>query len=195
MKPRKSSQSPDFLGPKNNKFLRLGVLFSGGKDSCLALHKTIKQGHEICVLLSILPENFDSYMFHKPYLNLLKKQAEELGIKLITVKSRGVKEEELDDLKELLKKSDEIEGIAVGGIASNYQGERVKKICDDLGLKFIAPLLGYKPEDVWKELFEEGFEVILTKTACDGFGREWIGKIIDEKEFLKLKKLSERYKF
>jgi predicted ATP pyrophosphatase (TIGR00289 family) len=162
------------------------------------LHKAIKKGYEIKYLLAIIPDNFDSFMFHKPYLNLLDKQAEMLGLKdkLILVKSKGEKEKELEDLELLLSKvKDKVKGIVVGGIASNYQGDRIKKICDKFNLKFIAPLLNYQSEDVWKELFKEKFKVILTKIACEGLNKDWIGGIIDKKKFEKLKKLSEKYKF
>lgn len=176
--------------------MKLALLFSGGKDSCLALHKVIEEGHEVLYLLNIDAENKDSFMFHKPDLKLLKKQAEELGIKLIIRKSRGEKERELCDLRNLiLKVKDQVEGIVVGGIASSYQGSRVKKICDELRLKFIAPLLDYDSDMLWGELLDEGFEVILTKISCEGIDKSWIGKIIDKKNFLELKKLAEKYKF
>jgi len=176
--------------------MKLAVLFSGGKDSCLALHKVLKQGHEILYLLNVFPETEDSFMFHKPDLNLLKKQAEELGIELIVKKTKGEKEKELGDLRKLIGKiKDDVEGIVVGGIASSYQGKRIKKICDDLNLKFIAPLWDYKPEDIWKELLKEKFEVVLTKISCEGLEKKWLGEIIDDKKFLELKKLAEKYKF
>lgn len=176
--------------------MKLALLFSGGKDSCLALHKVIKEGHEVLYLLNIDAENKDSFMFHKPDLKLLRKQATELGIKLIIGKSRGEKEKELCDLRSLIGKvKDNVEGIVVGGIASSYQGSRVKKICDELGLKFIAPLLNYNSGMLWEELLENNFEVILTKISCEGIDKSWIGKIIDKKNFLELKKLSEKYKF
>ncbi|MEI6058810.1 MAG: diphthine--ammonia ligase, partial [archaeon] len=130
------------------------------------------------------------------YLSLLKRQASELGIPLIIQKTIGEKEEELDDLEELIKKVvGKVEGIVVGGIASEYQGERVKNICKKLGLKFIAPLLGYKPENLWKEILDNNFQVILTKLSCDGLKKEWLGKTIDKENLEKLGKLSENYKF
>lgn len=178
--------------------MKFAVLFSGGKDSCLALHKTIKEGHEVKYLLSVIPKNFDSFMFHKPSLGLLKKQAEMLGLKkrLIIQKSAGDKEQELEDLRDLvLKVKNDIEGIVVGGIASNYQGSRIKKICDELGLKFYAPLWDYFPERIWDELLKEKFKIILTKISCEGIPKEFLGKIIDDKMFLRLKKFGERYKF
>ena len=176
--------------------MKLGVLFSGGKDSCLALHIAKQQGHEIKYLLSVIPDNFDSFMFHKPYLGLLKKQAENLGIKLIIIKSKGVKDKEVDDLRKLIESvKDEVDGIAVGGIASNYQGNKVRKICEEFGLKFYAPLWNLKSEEVWKILFKEKFKIILTKISSEGIPKEFIGKVIDEKMLDELRKLSEKYKF
>jgi diphthine-ammonia ligase len=175
---------------------KYAVLFSGGKDSCLALHKTLKMGGEVRYLLSIAPENFDSFMFHKPYINLLEKQSEVLGIKLAVMKSKGIENEEIGDLRRLIMKvRGKVDGIVVGGIASSYQGNRIKKICDELGLEFYAPLWDYDGEAIWNELFSEGFKVILTKIACDGIGKEWLGREINKNNFKELKKLSQKYKF
>lgn len=176
---------------------KCAVLFSGGKDSCLALHKVWRK-FEIKYLLSMIPDNFDSFMFHKPHLNLLEKQAEMLGMKdkLIIIKSKGEEDKELFDLKRLISKvKSEVDVIVIGGIASSYQGKRIKKICDKLGLEFYAPLWNYTPEKIWKELLREKFKVILTKVSCDGLSKEWLGKVVNEKKFEELKNLAEKYKF
>src|SRR3989338_6663033 len=175
---------------------KCAVLFSGGKDSCLALHLAKQQGYEIKYLLSVLPSNFYSFMFHKPYLNLLEKQAEMLDIELVVMKSEGKENEEINDLRELIEKvKSKVDTIIVGGIASSYQGDKIKKICGELGLNFFAPLWGSNAEKIWKELFDNHFKVIITKTICESLGKEWLGEIIDEKRFEDLKKLSKRYGF
>ena len=174
---------------------KAAVLFSGGKDSCLALHMA-KKKYEISYLLNIFPENFDSFMFHKPNLPLLEKQAEMLNMDLIVMKSKGIEEKEVNDLKKLIiSVKDKINAIVVGGIASSYQGIRIKKICDDLGLEFYAPLWDYSSEKVWKTLFSEKFKVILTKIACEGIPAKFLGEIIDKKKFEELKELAKKYKF
>ncbi len=176
----------------------VGILFSGGKDSCLALHKAKQKGYNTEALLNVFPETSDSFMFHKPNLNLLFKQAEKLGIELIVKGTKGEKEKELEDLKELIKIAKEkkkIQGIVVGGIKSSYQGKRIKKICFELELEFIAPLWDYTPEKLWKELLDEKFKVILTKISCEGLSKNFLGKIIDEKIFNELKEHSEKYGF
>lgn len=169
---------------------KVGVLFSGGKDSCLALHKFGK----VDCLLSILPENEDSFMFHKPPPALLRKQAEMLDLPLIVQKTKGEREKELFDLKKLIKKS-KIDKLVIGGLASNYQASRIKKICSELGVKIEAPLWDYTAEKLWHELLREKFKVIITKISCEGIPREFAGRIIDKEIFEEIKKLSEKFKF
>lgn len=71
----------------------------------------------------------------------------------------------------------------------------LKNFCDELGLKFYAPLWDYSHEMIWDELFKNNFKVILTKLSCEGIPKELLGEIVDERIFLKLKRLSEKYKF
>ena len=172
--------------------MKLAVLFSGGKDSSLALHKVLEARDEVVCLLNIFPRNEDSFMFHKQDRKLLNIQAERLGIEMISIESEGVEGEELRDLRKVVGK---VDGIVVGGIASSYQGERVRKICDEMGLEFMAPLLDIKPEDLWDELLSDGFEVVIIKITCDGIGKEWLGRVIDKCALSELRALSEKYKF
>jgi asparagine synthase (glutamine-hydrolysing) len=175
--------------------LSAAVLFTGGKDSCLALFKAEKR-YDVRFLLTVMPKNPDSFMFHKPNLDLLERQAEMLRLPIIVRESKGEKEKELKDLEDLLKLvKGEVEVIVVGGIKSNYQAQRIKRLCKKLALGFYAPLWNYSSEKIWIELLKRKFKVILTKVSCEGLPKEFIGKIIGKKELEKLKKLSEKYKF
>ena len=171
------------------------LLFTGGKDSCLALLKARQNGYDIKYLLAILPSSFDSWMWHKPFLALLNAQAKALGIPLITQKSKTQKEKEVLDLEKLLKKAKDIDYVLTGGIASNYQRERIEKTAKKFNLKVVNPLWGMKAIDVWQESLKNKFEIILTKIACEGIGPEWLGKIIDKKLFNELTELSKKYGF
>ena len=111
--------------------MKLAALFSGGKDSTLAIYKTMLD-HEISCLITIRSLNPDSYMFHTPAIDLTKLQAKSVNIPLITVETKGIKEVELNDLKTAIKKaiSDyNIEGIITGAVESVYQATRIQKIC------------------------------------------------------------------
>ena len=49
--------------------MRLGVLFSGGKDSTLALHYASGK-EEVACLITLISENKESYMFHTPNIDV-----------------------------------------------------------------------------------------------------------------------------
>jgi len=183
------------MADKNKR--KAAVLFSGGKDSALALFKA-EGKYDICCLLNMMPETNDSFMFHKPNLQLLERQAEMLGKELIIRGTKGEKEKELDDLIELLKevkKEKKIEVVIIGGIKSNYQGERIGKICKKIGLEVYAPLWSYDADKLWQELLENKFKVIITKIASEGIPKEMLGKIIDADLLNELKEKSKKYGF
>jgi len=176
--------------------MKAAVLFSGGKDSTLALHLAMKEGHDIVCLLSMIPESKESYMFHHPNAEFTIVQAESMGIPIITKKTKGEKEKELKDLENLIGSvKGEVGCIVSGAIASEYQKSRIEKICKKLGLKSVTPLWHKDPEEVWKTALDEGFEIMIAAVACDGLGKDWLGKTIDRKSLSELKKLSEKHRF
>jgi diphthamide synthase (EF-2-diphthine--ammonia ligase) len=70
-------------------------------------------------------------MFHHPAIEWTKLQAEAIGLPQILVKTRGVKEEELFDLKRAFKLANDsysIEAAYTGALASVYQKSRVERI-------------------------------------------------------------------
>ena len=176
--------------------MKLGVLFSGGKDSCYALFKTNKE-HEIACLLSVESENLDSYMFHTPNIGLAKMQAEAMGIPLLTQKTKGEKELELEDMKALIKRAIRefnIEGVVTGAIASAYQFKRIQKICTDLKLECINPLWQKDQVELLNELFENNFETIIVHVAGYPLDESFLGKKIDKEMIKRLIEYKEKYK-
>jgi len=172
--------------------MKVAALWSGGKDSSYATYLAMKHGHKIKYLITMFPEREDSWMFHYPCIELTMLQAEAMGVKQITQKTKGEKEKELEDLKKVLGKIKDIDGIVSGAIASNYQKSRIDSICKELGLKNIAPLWGENPEKLLKEEIRLGFEIIITGVFAEGFDKNWLGRRIDEKCVENLKKLNKK---
>jgi len=73
--------------------MRVGVLCSGGKDSLFACYCAMQREEVLC-LITVFPENPESYMFHTPNLHVVALQAEASGIPLVARQSSGRKEEE-----------------------------------------------------------------------------------------------------
>ena len=78
--------------------MNLAALYSGGKDSTFATYLMEQQGHEIEFLISIIPDNTYSWMFHTPNLNLIPAMAEAMDKKYIGIESHGEEKEEPEDI-------------------------------------------------------------------------------------------------
>jgi ABC transporter with metal-binding/Fe-S-binding domain ATP-binding protein len=170
----------------------VAALISGGKDSALALYRVLKQGHEVRYLVTMVPLQADSWMFHYPNIHLTDLFAQAIGIPIVKAETTGAKEAELEDLKRILAKLD-IEGVVSGAVASVYQKTRIERICQELALKSITPLWHVDPYTLLQEIVTEHFETIFVGVYAYGFNASWLGKIIDSSAIEKLVDLNRRY--
>ena len=176
--------------------MNAAVLFSGGKDSTMAAYSAIKEGHEVKYLVSVFSDNPASYMFHVANIHITELSAQAMGIPLIKKVTKGIKEEELEDLKNILieLKDKGIEAIYSGALFSVYQKSRIDALCEELGLKSCAPLWHRDPTEYMEEIIELGFEVIITSVAAEGLDESWLGRKIDKDSLDGIVKLNKKYK-
>lgn len=172
--------------------MRLAALISGGKDSILALYRAQQMGHTIKVLASMISKRSDSYMFHFPNIGLTDYISKALEIPLVKAETSGIKEKELEDLKNLLASLD-VDGVVTGAIASSYQKNRIDNICNELGIKSVAPLWHQDPLELMKELINLKFKVIITGVYAHGLDQTWLGKEINKETLQKLVELNKKY--
>lgn len=161
--------------------MRLAALISGGKDSLYSAYLASKE-HEIVYAISMISENPESYMFHFPNIHLVKEQARLMDIPLIEKKTKGVKEEELDDIYDVLESiKGEVDGLVTGALASTYQKMRIDGICKRLDMLSIAPLWHHDPADYLRKALQDGFEIIIVGVAAPPLDASWLGRKMDEK--------------
>ncbi len=167
--------------------MKCGVLFSGGKDSTYAAYIAKKNGYEISCLISIVSENPESYMFHTPSISKVEKQAKEMKIPLLIKNTKGIKEDELQDLRFIIKKAKTdylIEAVVTGAVESAYQASRVQRICDELELDCFNPLWQKNQFELLEDLIENHFEIIVVGVFAYPLNEKWLGRKIDS-EFIK----------
>jgi ABC transporter with metal-binding/Fe-S-binding domain ATP-binding protein len=175
--------------------MRLGVLFSGGKDSTLALAKAKEESEVVC-LITLISENKESYMFHTVNVGLTTLQAEALDLPIIQRVTEGRKEEELEDLKKAMQEAKttfNIEGIVTGAIQSEYQAGRIRKICAELDLQCLNPLWKKDQKELLEEIVEEGYKAIISGVFAYPLDRSWLGREIDREMIDRLVKLQQKY--
>ncbi|HMK94950.1 MAG TPA: diphthine--ammonia ligase [Candidatus Limnocylindrales bacterium] len=175
--------------------MRLGVLFSGGKDSTLALHYA-KNKEEVVCLITLVSKNKESYMFHTPNIDVTHLQAEALDLPQIAKSTMGEKEKELLDLKEAIAaaaRKFQIQGVVTGAVESVYQAERVQRICNKLDLWCFNPLWKRDQKALLEELLERRFKVVISGVFAYPLDEEWLGKQIDAALIGKLLDLQKNY--
>lgn len=177
--------------------MKLGVLFSGGKDSTYAMFLAKQQGYEISCLISLVSENESSYMFHTPSISKAEKQATVMNLPIIIQNTQGEKEKELEDLKKAIQDAIEkfqIEGIVTGAVESVYQASRIQKICHELNIECFNPLWQKDQFEILEELIKNNFKVIIVGVFAEPFTKEWLGRPIDKKFVEEIKILHKKYK-
>ena len=162
--------------------MKAAVLFSGGKDSTMAVYKALDNGDDVKYLLSMKSTNDESYMFHVPNIHLTDLLSEAMDIPIISVETDGIKEEELKDLKNAFEelKSLGVEAIYTGALYSTYQKSRIERLADEVGIMAISPYWHVNELDYMREILSLGFEVIISGVAAYGLDEKWLGRRIDD---------------
>ncbi|PIN90686.1 TIGR00289 family protein [Candidatus Pacearchaeota archaeon CG10_big_fil_rev_8_21_14_0_10_32_14] len=176
--------------------MKLGILWSGGKDSCYAAYLAKKEGNDIACLITLQSENDDSFMFHTPSIDKVKQQAQAMSIPLLIKKTKGEKESELEDLELAIlaaKQKYEIEGLVSGALASTYQSSRIQKICDALGIESFNPLWQKNQFEHVNDIIKCGMKVIITGVFAEPLNEDWLGREIDGDFIEEIKDMANHY--
>ncbi|HSU72365.1 MAG TPA: diphthine--ammonia ligase [Candidatus Binatia bacterium] len=175
--------------------MKLGVLYSGGKDSTLALLKA-KEFHDVVCLITLISENKESFMFQTPNIHITALQAEALGLPLVSVETKGEKETELADLTRAIaeaKRQHKIEGIVTGAVRSTYQASRIQKICHELGVWCFNPLWLKDQVELLKDVVKSGIVAMISGVFAEPLDESYLGKQIDKKMVRRLEKAAETH--
>jgi ABC transporter with metal-binding/Fe-S-binding domain ATP-binding protein len=172
--------------------VNLASLFSGGKDSTFAMYLMEQQGHTVDYLVSIIPSNPDSWLFHTPNLHLLPLQARAMEKSLVSIESDGTEEGDLFAMKEILSDL-EVDGVVTGAIASDYQWDRINGVCEDLGIRVFSPLWRKDEVMVLREEINAGIRSIIVSVSAEGLESSYLGKEISNDLANSLLALRNRY--
>ena len=174
--------------------MNAAVLFSGGKDSTMAIYNAVESGDDVKFLLSVKSANDESYMFHVPNIHLTNLLAEAMNIPLISIETDGIKEAELEDLKRGFQKLKQlgVECIYTGALYSTYQKSRIEKLGLEVGLKIISPYWHIDELEYMNLIVSLGFEVIICGVSAYGLDESWLGRKIDNNCIDDLVKLNDK---
>jgi len=179
--------------------MKLGALFSGGKDSTFAIYQARLNGHKVMCVITIFPRSEESHLLHYPNIDATALQAKAIGIPQIMASTDSDESQtEIHKLEEVLamaKIKFGIEGIVHGGIHSNYQKNIFETICKKLNLKIISPLWHINQLEYLYQLIESKFRFIITSISAEGLDDSWLGKEVTIQDIDRLNQLSSKHGF
>jgi len=158
--------------------VQVAALYSGGKDSTYAVYVALQRGWEVVRLVSVLPQDPASILYHVPNLHVVPLLAQAMEIPLAQERAGTGEDAELEALRRALVPLD-VDGVLVGAIASDYQHSRVNAVAHDLGLRVFAPLWRLDQARLLQDYLDAGFEAVFTSVSAAGLGREWLGRRLD----------------
>lgn len=160
--------------------------WSSGKDSALALHKMLQnKEHNLDLLVTTTNKNFDRVSMHGLRNELLFKQADSIGIKLNTIEFPA--DVTMDLYSEIMKTSMNslVEKKYTHAVFGDIFLEDLKAYRDsklaEVNIKGVYPLWEKDTKTLIKEFLDLGFKAITVCVNAKLLGKEFVGRVIDEK--------------
>ncbi len=166
--------------------------FSGGKDSTLALYYALKEGYDVKFLINFVSQKYKRSSFHGIKKDLIKLQADCLGIKLLQyhVGLKNISYEKKFHMMLRKLKKFKVQYFICGDIYLEEHPSWIKKQCDKFGIILYEPLWKKPTVDVLKEFMNLGFKAKVVSVNAKILSKEFVGREVDEKFIYDLQKHS-----
>jgi len=158
---------------------RHALMWSGGKDSALALWRARRQGLDVDWLVNVYDRATGRVRFHATPIHAIARQAEAAGVPLMSVPTEW---ETFDtSLRDTFAALVELgcRGVAFGDIhladVRGWYEERTSAA----GLEHVEPLWGEAPAALLAEFVAIGGRAVLTCVETAKLDASWLGRVID----------------
>jgi uncharacterized protein (TIGR00290 family) len=169
--------------------MRLLSSWSGGKDSCFALMKSIEQGGKVAVLLNMMNEKGKISRSHGIPLAVLQQQAEAIGVPLSTCQATWVDyETKFIETLQSLASNYNLDMAVFGDIDIESHKFWEEKVCQAANLKAYLPLWQGQRKQLVIDMINIGIKAIIV--SCNTtLGKEFLGRNINLKLLEELERL------
>jgi diphthine-ammonia ligase len=172
---------------------KVAVLWTGGKDSCLAMHEASQQGYEIDRLVTFVPPEG---RFRAHPLEVMQLQAQALGLPHHTME---IGEPYGPAYQEAIASLGERWGIRtlVTGDMGEVDGHPnwIEECASSSGMRVFMPLWGRNDTGLLDHFISSGFRAIVSCVRNPWLIEGWLGRELDAEALAELSTLAERHGF
>src|SRR3989344_5903168 len=173
--------------------MKVAILYSGGKDSTLAIEKSLESGWEIEYLLSVKPSRKDCYLFHYATVEHTNNIAKILGLKHYLLECNVADPKKEAELIKNFVVKNRVDALILGG--TGLQETQLRSLQEALmpfKIEVFASHAGLDHDIILKDMINRGYEIMITQVASDGL-INWLGQKLTKENFNDLEKDSVKY--
>lgn len=164
--------------------MKVAAAWSGGKDSCFACYKAMREGYDVAQLL-IMMSNQSTSNFHMISAELLDAQSQSIGIPILKQVTAPNTYEQNFKKALLQMKAKGVEGLVTGDVydVALHEAGWLDRICKATGLEPVRPLWHRNTLQIINEFIDAGFKATVVRVKNEVLGVEWLGRQVN-KQFL-----------
>lgn len=166
------------------------MLWTGGKDSSLALVEAVRSGYDVCCLATFAPPGA-GFLAHP--LSVIEAQAEALRLPHYVLEVREPFEQGYETALTELGHSTGVDGVVTGDIAEvdgqpNWISARTRVI----GMRAHAPLWELDRAALLRRLIDAQFSTLVSCADTRWLDESWAGRFLDRKAIADLQAVRKR---
>ena len=155
--------------------------WSGGKDSCLALHRAMQAGSNPVCLVTMMIEDGLRSRSHGLRESVVAAQAASMQLPVVMRStSWGNYEATFVDALREIKTKDVAQGI-FGDIDLQDHRDWVERVCDSVGMQAVLPLWNEPRLDMVLECIDQGIDCRIVSCKAELMGEEYLGQQLTRK--------------
>lgn len=159
--------------------MKFVISYSCGKDSTLALHRMLEEGHSPAGLLVMMNREMNRSWFHGVDPALLRAISDALGIPLILCESNGEEYHTALEKGLLEAKANGAECCVFGDLDTEDNAAWCKARCDAVGLAYRFPLWGQDRMENTMEIIRLGYRCLIKCVRNADLPASYLGRFLD----------------
>jgi diphthine-ammonia ligase len=154
---------------------RAAISWSGGKDSCAALHRTHALYDLVC-MITMFDEAAERSRSHGLRPEVLAAQADRLGLRTVIGRCAWqTYNAAFGDALEQVK-ADGVTHVIFGDILFDEHRRWAEEMCQPRGLTAVEPLFGSSTLTLFEEWTASGAEALIVTARAECLDRTWLGR-------------------
>ena len=166
------------------------MLWTGGKDSALALYEAVESGYHVGCLVTFAPPDAGFLAHPLPFIKL---QAQALALPHYVLPICEPFEEAYEKQIRWLRDEMKISSVITGDIAEvNGCPNWIRERSRPAGMNVHTPLWGRDRNSLLQQLLEIKFKVLFSCVKTRWLAKDWVGRELNESAVAELRVIRER---